>query len=120
MFIVKLIQFVRIVSNQTVGENMSVVKPRKKMTYEQLEDHVISWAVDQLAMIREAMHDLEYDDTFTDDRKRSICYTYVEPLDCLLNLLIPLRHDQECLIEWASMFMREYDQSDEEYAPGVN
>lgn len=107
-FITKLNQSVWIAKNLIVkGEQMST-REKKKMAYNDLEDHVISWCVEQLSMLRDVVADLEYDLSIPGLQKELIFKDLAKSVESLVNLISPLRHDEPCLMEWAFGFIDEY------------
>lgn len=98
----------QIVGSQYAGEAMLAKKDRRKVSLDELETHVINWVIDKLDSIREEAYEIESDEILTDDKKLSLCANRARSVDELLCLIGPLRHDSECLIEWAFNFVDEY------------
>ena len=108
-FIVKLNQFVQIVDKRYV-EAVMVAKKRekRKMSFDDLERHVINWAVDQLDSLRECVYEIEDDVTISYDKRFILYANMAKAVDDLLSLLNPMRHDADCLMEWGFNFVDEH------------
>jgi hypothetical protein len=98
------------------GEAMLSKKNRKVVSLPELEQHVINWVIDKLDAIRDETYQIETDQILTEDRKTSLCAGRARSVDELLSLIGPLRHDSECLIEWAFNFVDEYRQWNRSHA----
>lgn len=86
-------------------------REKKKMSFDDLERHVINWAVDQLDSLRECVYEIE-DDVTVSYEKRFILYANMaKAVDDLLSLLNPLRHDADCLMEWGFSFVDEHNRT---------
>ncbi len=107
-FIVKLNRCVQIVNYRHAEGVMVVRREKKKMSYEDLERHVINWAVEQLSDLRECTFEIEDDATLTDEKRLLLLSNLSKTVDDLLCLLNPLRHDAVCLVEWGFNFVDEY------------
>ena len=81
---------------------------KKKMSYNDLEEHVITWAVDQLSHLQDVIAEIEEDFSIDEEKKVMIMRNFSQPIDALLDLITPLRHDEECLLEWAFNFVDQY------------
>ena len=86
-----------------------IVRKKKKMAYNDLEDHVVTWAVGQLSQIRDAVADIEEDISLTDDKIDMVLRSFHPVIDSLIDLMGPLRHEEDCLMEWAFAFLDEYN-----------
>jgi len=86
-------------------------REKKKMSFEDLERHVINWGVDQLDSLRECVYEIEDDVTISYDKRFSIYVDLAKSVDDLLSLLNPLRHDADCLMEWGFNFLEEHNRS---------
>jgi len=92
-----------------------IVRKKKKMAYNDLEDHVVTWVVSQLSDIRDTVADIEDDVTLTDDKRDMVLRSFHAVIDSLIDLMGPLRHEEDCLVEWAFAFLDEYN-SDPEFS----
>jgi|Laugrespbdmm15dd_1035085.scaffolds.fasta_scaffold119903_1 hypothetical protein len=81
---------------------------KRKMAYEDLEDHVISWCIEQLSAIRDSVSEVEENPIIIDFDRDILFKDYARRIEALVNLISPLRHEEECLMEWAFNFMDEY------------
>lgn len=97
---------------------MTMTREKKKLTYQDLEQHVVYWAVDQLEDLREVAHRIYLDLSIHDEEKELIYGGLARQAFHLLELLIPLRHDEETLIEWANDFIDEYETYDKDSCEG--
>jgi hypothetical protein len=86
----------------------AIKKDKKKMDYNDLEDHVLTWGISKLSDIQEEVSEIEDDFNIHDDRKRLLLKNLCVPINELLDLLSPLRHDNDCLIEWAFNYLKEF------------
>lgn len=92
-----------------------MTREKKKFTYDQLEERVINWCIDQLEQLRE-ISDRIYRDTGIDPEEKEIIYGgLARQVSNLLELILPLRHDEENLLLWAHDFVDEYETYDKDY-----
>jgi len=84
------------------------VGQKRKMSYNDLEDHVITWCTDQLSAIQDLVAEIEDDQFVVPLNKELIFKDYAKTVETLVNLLAPLRHEEHCLMEWAFNFIDEY------------
>lgn len=87
---------------------MVVATRKRKMTYNDLEDHVVTWCVEQLSLVRDAVAEIEENPIVVAFQKELIFKDFAKTVETLINLISPLRHEEECLMEWAFNFMDEY------------
>jgi hypothetical protein len=100
---------VLIASSVIARESMAVVeRDKKKLTYNELEEHTVDWAIERLSEFRDDVSDIEDDDDIPAEKKDFLYRTYVTPIDNLIYLLNPLRHDARYLLEWAFNFIDTY------------
>jgi len=78
------------------------------MSYNDLEDHVVCWCVEQLSALRDVVADLEDDQSVPSAEKELIFKGYATTVEVLIDLISPLRHEEQCLLEWAFNFVDEY------------
>ena len=85
-----------------------IIRKKKKMAYNDLEDHVVTWVVSQLSEIRDTVADIEEDISLNDDKRDMVLRSFHPVIDSLIDLMGPLRHEEDCLMEWAFAFLDEY------------
>jgi|GEM_PF-2193522 len=90
------------------GEVNAMARPKNKLTYIALEEHVLDWLIDQLEQMRDATDKLEQDDSIHPKHKQLIFIGMAQQTRDLLELIAPLNHDETCLVEWAKSFVLEY------------
>jgi hypothetical protein len=78
------------------------------MAYNDLEDHVVSWCVEQLSAIRDLVAEVEDSPVVDSAKKELIFRDYAKTIESLIDLISPLRHEERCLLEWAFNFVDEY------------
>lgn len=81
---------------------------KKKMSYTDLEDHVVTWCVDQLSALRDVVAEIEDDQHIIAQNKELIFRDHAKTVESIVNLIAPLRHEEECLLEWSFNFIDEY------------
>jgi hypothetical protein len=85
-----------------------ILGQKKKMAYNDLEDHVVSWCVEQLSAIRDLVAEVEDSPVVDSAKKELIFRDYAKTIESLIDLISPLRHEERCLLEWAFNFVDEY------------
>ncbi len=85
-----------------------MTREKKKLTYQQLEEHVVYWATDQLDDLRQIADNIYRDTSIQDDRKEFIYDGIANQVSHLIDLMTPLSHDEEHLMLWATEFVDEY------------
>lgn len=87
-------------------------REKNKFTYNELEEHTIFWATDRLEEVREIVDKIYLDLSMLDEQKEFIYSGMAHQVSDLLELIIPLRHDEEYLLLWAQDFVDEYQTFD--------
>jgi hypothetical protein len=82
---------------------------KKKMSYGDLEEHVIDWCVDRIQDMRDTIDEIEDDQDIPKELKNNVYYDLSKRIEHIVNLMEPLRHDNETLVEWCISFVNEYD-----------
>jgi len=82
-----------------------VVK-KNKLKDNQLQEHVIDWATDQIHNIR-CMVDMLNDSDLEDGHRSRIFDDIAEQLVEILDLLEPIDHDKTMLFDWAERFIKD-------------
>lgn len=94
--------YVKIVKELGAGTTMT--REKKKLTYSQLEDHVIVWATEQLEQLREVDYTVE-----VFDQNKIIYHSMYDRILYIVELLKPLEHNEESLVEWAEDFLERFE-----------
>lgn len=89
---------------------------KKKMTKDQLEEHVLGWAFDELEELRDISMRILNDPSVPDDEIPWIFGGISRQVMSLIKLLVPFDHDQESLLEWAQDFVTQYEQESYDYS----
>lgn len=79
-------------------------REKKKLTYSQLENHVIAWATEQLEQLREIDYTVE-----VFDHKQRIYHSMYDRILYLVELLKPIEHNEDALVEWAENFLDRFE-----------
>ncbi len=79
-------------------------REKKKLTYLQLETHVVLWATEQLEELREVDYTVEIF-----DQKQIIYHSMYDRILYLVELLKHISHDEEALVEWAQDFLERFE-----------
>lgn len=95
-------------------EREVMARSKNKLTYTALEEHVLDWLTNQLEQMRDATDRLEKDESVHPKHKEIMMLGMAEQVRDLLELLSPLHHDEECLVEWAKNFVLEHPFIDDE------
>lgn len=90
------------------GKEDVVARSRNKLTYAALEEHILDWLTDQLEQMRDVTDRLENDDSVLSKHKELILMGMAQQTADLLELMHPLHHDEECLVEWAKSFIADH------------
>lgn len=85
-----------------------MTREKKKLTYQDLEDHTIYWATDRLDELKQLSDKIYNDVSIMDEEKEFIYNGLAHQVEDLVELISPLRHDEEHLLLWATDFIDEY------------
>ena len=85
-----------------------MTREKKKLTYDQLEEHVLYWATQRIQDLQDISHRIYRDTSIPDEEKEFIYNGLAEHVSELIELMYPLRHDEENLMLWANEFVDEY------------
>lgn len=85
-----------------------MTREKKKLTYKELEEHTIYWAVDRLEEIRGLADRVYLDLSMIDEEKEVVYDGLAQQIALLIELINPLPHDEEHLMLWATEFVDEY------------
>ena len=85
-----------------------MARTKKKWKYDDLEDHVNTWASTRLEELREHADDSYADKSLLDEEKEFIMEAIAHETFRLLELMNPVEHGQKTLYEWAQDFVEEY------------
>lgn len=85
-----------------------MTREKKKLTYQELEEHAIYWATDRLEELRQVADKIYQDMSIIDEEKEFIYNGLAQQVSDLIELMSPLRHDEDHLILWANEFVDEY------------
>jgi hypothetical protein len=85
-----------------------ITKDKKKMAYDDLEDHVVSWGFSKLVDIQDQIAEIESDESLSDDRIEIMLRSFSNDVSDLVDLLAPLRNEKHCILEWAFNFIRAF------------
>jgi hypothetical protein len=108
---VRLNQFVWIARNLIVELYMrKITKDKKKMAYDDLEEHVITWGFSKLIDIQDQIAEIESDTSISDARIEIMLRSYVNDVSDLVNLVSPLRDEKSCVMEWAFNFIKAFSE----------
>lgn len=83
---------------------------KKKMSFSDLEQHAIRWATFRLEDLKEIAENLEATKDVSEDDRFMINEDIADQVFYLEAFMLPLRHDEDTLIEWAKEFIDEYYQ----------
>ncbi len=83
-------------------------REKKKLSYGELEEHVIDWWVDSVVAKQEIVEQIIDDESMSADEKELVFEGIADSLEFLLELIIPLYHDEEKRIQWIEDFLDEY------------
>ena len=84
-------------------------REKNKLTYQALEEHAIYWVTDQLEDLKETATNIYLDQSIVDEEKEFIYNGLARQVSNLIELMHPLRHDEQSLLEWAQEFVNEYE-----------
>lgn len=85
-----------------------MAREKKKFTLIQLEEHVVFWVVSEIEKLRDAIDVIVYDDSIDAHEKDLMLSGVSNQFIDLLELLDPIKHDEDSLVEWTSSFIRQY------------
>ena len=89
-------------------------RQKKKLTYIQLHEHTVYWAIDQIENIRDTVDRVQYDDAMPKKHKDLMFAAMADQLNDLCDLLFPLNHDEKNAVDWARSFIANHRLPDEE------
>jgi len=95
-----------------------MTREKKKLTYQELEEHAIYWGTDRMEEVRQIAERIYHDQSIIDEEKEFIYSGLAQQLSDLLDLMSPLRHDEEHLILWVNEFVDEYAKFDKYSSEG--
>lgn len=90
------------------ARGVEVAREKKKLTLMQLEEHVTFWIISEIEKLRDAVDAVTYDSSINGVQKDLIFSGISEQLIDLLELLYPIKHDEDSLVEWTKSFIRKY------------
>ena len=81
----------------------------KKITKSDLEEYVLNWVIERIEHIQLVMEEIQLDVSITDeDEKEFICAGLASDLAVFLELLQPLKYENESSIDWAKEFVKNH------------
>ncbi len=83
-------------------------RQKKKLKYDELEEHIIIWAINRLEELRDMAQETASNNRYIEEEKEFILESIATQIHLLLELIIPLPHDQPNLIQWSHDFVDEY------------
>ncbi len=87
---------------------------KKDLSIEKLKEHVIDWWVDRVHHDQEIVRALSKDESIPVDEKEMIFGGIANGLQNLLDLVDPIVHDEDDLLDWMEEFIDEYSMPDPE------
>ena len=83
-----------------------MAREKKKFTLMQLEEHVTFWVISEIESLREAVDAISYDDSICEQQKDIMFSEVAKEFINLLELLYPIKHDEDSLVEWTRNFIK--------------
>lgn len=85
-----------------------MARTKKKWKYDDLEDHVSTWATTRIEELREHADDCYVDRSLLDEEKEFTMEAIAHETFRLLELMQPIEHSHQTLYSWAQDFVEEY------------
>ena len=85
-----------------------MAREKKKFTLVQLEEHVTFWIISEIEKLRDAVDVITYDDSIGEVEKDLMLSGVANQFIDLLELLYPIKHDEDSLVEWTHSFIQKY------------
>ena len=76
-----------------------MAREKKKFTLVQLEEHVTFWIISEIEKLRDAVDVITYDDSIGEVEKDLMLSGVANQFIDLLELLYPIKHDEDSLVE---------------------
>lgn len=86
-------------------EGRQMTREKKKLTYQALEEHAVYWAVDQIEQLRDAVDCVNDDQSMPKKHKEIMFAGMADQLSDIMELLHPLRHEEQGLVTWVKEFI---------------
>ena len=83
-------------------------RDKKKLTYIEMEDHVIDWALNQVEGLRCAVDRINDDVSVPESEVSLIFAGIAEQFAELVDLIKPLRHDEKDTLCWMECFVEKW------------
>ena len=90
---------------------------KKDMSFDGLKNHLIDWWCDRIKNEKLLTEEILADNSIPLDEKELILGGIANSVEILLELLDPVVHDEDDLLEWAEEFIDEYKmpENDEDF-----
>jgi len=83
-------------------------REKKRLTSQELEEHTMFWATERLEEFRELADKIFHSETIPSEQKEVFYNGIAFHTSGILELIAPLRYDEEHLLDWAQDFVDEY------------
>jgi hypothetical protein len=91
-----------------LSDRRSMTREKKKLNYNELEDHVTKWAMDQIEKLQCVVDEINDDDNVNLEHRILLFDGIAHQFRELLELLKKINHDERHVTEWVEGFVARY------------
>jgi len=85
-----------------------MTREKKKLHYEDLEEHVTEWALNQIDLLRAAVDEINDDSTVKEQQRLIIFDGISTQFEEILELLSKINHHSGHIVDWVQNFIGRY------------
>ncbi|HTJ49079.1 MAG TPA: hypothetical protein VL443_06455 [Cyclobacteriaceae bacterium] len=97
-----------------LSEGNTMTREKKRLNYAELEDHVASWALNQVELLRCAVDEINDDAEIPVEHRIMLFDGIATQFQELLTLMSKINHDERHVFDWVTNFVNRYKLPDPE------